>query len=341
MKVRKKKFGLTILEVLVVIGVIGLLMALTIPAVLQSIEASRKTLCLNNLRQIGIALNSYHDVFDAFPAASGMPNYGIVGGNVSITQLKQYSVFTQLLSQLERTPLFDGLNFSNSLDDFYRFPATGSSLGIEQNATVFGTVISTLVCPADTGRGSPGWTGPTCYRVNLGTGHSMAVGASRCGPISAYRNSTYADILDGSSNTVVFSERPVGGLSRDSFSPFSDYVRGNFVTFAKTPDDALAQCAQLTVTGSNFEGSAGLTWAVGTFGQSCYSHAAPPNHIDFDCETSPSHPSLAVIAARSYHRHGVHVMYADGTSRFCANGINLSLWRAIATRGGHEVVTEY
>lgn len=341
MTMRRLRAGLTLIELMVVIGVIGLLMALTIPAVLSSAEASRRTGCSNNLRQIGLVLNSYHSVFNVFPAACGIPNYGTIDGKVGIAQLKQYSVFTQLLSQVDNTAIFNTLNFSNALDDFYRFESALLTLGVEQNDTAFGTVISVFTCPSDAGRGAPGRTGGTSYRVNLGTGDTMTGEACARGPISAYRNSSYADIVDGSSNTVAFSERPMGGLGRDAFSPNTDYVRGNFLTFSSSPEESLSKCASLHVTRNNFETTAGLTWAIGTFGQTCYTHAAPPNYKHFDCETSPSHPVLAVITARSYHPHGVHVVYASGAARFCTDAVDVSLWRALATRAGQEIISDF
>ena len=339
--IRQVRSGLTLIELMVVIGVISLLMALIIPAALSSVEAARRAGCLTNLRQVGIALNSYHNQFNTFPAACGLPNYRASGGNVAITQLKQYSVFTQLLYNMDQTVLFNGINFANGLDDFYRYSDAQADLGVIQNATAFKSVVSTFVCPSDPRLGMPGWTGGTNYRVNLGVGETMSGTSSSRGTISAYVNSSYADISDGSSNTVAFSERTMGGLNRNHFSPSTDYIKGIYFAPSSTPEESLSRCAGLQATNNNFESATGLTWSVGTFGQTCYSHTGLPNYKLSDCEILPWHPILAVISARSYHPHGVHVMYASGASRFCSDSVNITLWRAMATRSGQEVINEF
>lgn len=66
--------GFTLIELLVALGVIGVLLALILPAVASSREAARKIECGNNLRQLGLALHNYHDVFTRFPAGASSSN---------------------------------------------------------------------------------------------------------------------------------------------------------------------------------------------------------------------------------------------------------------------------
>src|SRR3954471_6100931 len=92
----KKKHGFTLIELLVVIAIIAVLIALLLPAVQQAREAARRTQCKNNLKQLGLALYNYHDVYLMFPLASGPA--GGPGG-------QRHSTFVGLLPYIDQGPL--------------------------------------------------------------------------------------------------------------------------------------------------------------------------------------------------------------------------------------------
>src|SRR5665213_2567978 len=97
----RKRHGFTLIELLVVIAIIAVLIALLLPAVQQARESARRTQCKNNLKQLGLALHGYHDVFQIFPAAAlGRCTPHIVN----------MTGFTSLLPYLDQSPLYNALN---------------------------------------------------------------------------------------------------------------------------------------------------------------------------------------------------------------------------------------
>jgi prepilin-type N-terminal cleavage/methylation domain-containing protein len=98
-----RRRGFTLIELLVVIAIIAILIALLLPAVQQAREAARRTQCKNNLKQIGIALHNYHDVYNAVPLQATFT----VGSTFT-----GYSIHARLLPYIEAGPLFNQLNFN-------------------------------------------------------------------------------------------------------------------------------------------------------------------------------------------------------------------------------------
>ena len=105
----RRRFGFTLIELLVVIAIIAILIALLLPAVQQAREAARRTQCKNNLKQLGLALHNYHDVYNKFPMhmydAQGAP--GPIKGN-------NLTVLTGLLPYIEQTALYNAIDFTNN-----------------------------------------------------------------------------------------------------------------------------------------------------------------------------------------------------------------------------------
>src|SRR5436190_2439144 len=97
LRVGSQPRGFTLMELLVATGVIGILLAMILPAVSASREAARKTQCANNLRQVGVALHNYHDVFTRFPAGASSAN--------------QLSWHVSILPQLEQSNLYAEFKF--------------------------------------------------------------------------------------------------------------------------------------------------------------------------------------------------------------------------------------
>ena len=190
----------TLIELLVVIAIIGVLIALLLPAVQAAREAARRTQCVNNLKQVGIALHGYHDAYRTFPA----------GGWIASPSLPQNALMNMgwsaaILPTLEQRSLFDGLNFSLP----YNEPV---------NSTAGHTVLSVFLCPSEP-RASY-WNqapGDTFLYADADYGgmygpRALADPTFRNspprGPMIFNRCISLAEITDGSSQTLQVGEAP-------------------------------------------------------------------------------------------------------------------------------------
>ena len=306
--------GFTLIELLVVIAIIGVLIALLLPAVQAAREAARRIQCTNNLKQIGIALHSYHDSLGAMPM-----------GQVPTTN---FSALGQVLPYMEQGNSFSAANFSLAQDD-------------PSNDTVRMTQLSMFLCPSDFENRLPARGAATNYHANKGgcvvwhqpTGPNA--GLPKPSGIFVYGESIrMADVTDGMTNTAFFSERVLADGSNGVVSPLEDV----FFSPASpaTPDEALSICRAVDVTNlaNQFPLFMGAPWLNG---QHTYQHISPPN--DRSCGFFLI--NRATMPPSSRHPGGVNVLLGDGSVRFVKQTINLATWRGLGTRSGGEIVGDY
>jgi len=129
--VMKKRGGFTLIELLVVIAIIAILIALLLPAVQQAREAARQTQCKNNLKQLGLALHNYHDVFKTFPSSA---IWGVrLTANPDTYGPYHHTWLTALLPYFDQQTLYNQVN--------YNIPAWGQPHLLQQ--------LAVLSCPSE------------------------------------------------------------------------------------------------------------------------------------------------------------------------------------------------
>jgi prepilin-type N-terminal cleavage/methylation domain-containing protein len=304
----------TLIELLVVIAIIAVLIALLLPAVQSAREAARRAQCVNNLKQIGIAVHNYHDQVGALPGAYLVYN------------VTSFSALSMMLPHMEQSPLYNALNFSLVYSD----PA---------NNTVLMSDVNTFICPSDFPNPIRARGSQTNYMADMGSGivwqSASGPNAGLPGPNGAFfgnSSTRFAQIVDGLSNTGLFSERVLADGSNAIVSPQSDVF---FSPAAPTTvDDAVAQCQAINIwdLSNQFPLFMGAPWVNG---QHVFQHVMPPNSRSCGFFTA----LRAVMPPSSRHPGGINLLSGDGSVRFIKNSVNVSVWRALGTISGGEVIS--
>jgi prepilin-type N-terminal cleavage/methylation domain-containing protein/prepilin-type processing-associated H-X9-DG protein len=319
--------GFTLIELLVVIAIIAVLIALLLPAVQAAREAARRTQCVNNLKQFGIAMHNYHDSIGSFPiGVTGFRSptgYGTLGTAANNRRTWAWLI----LPYLEQGTAYGAINFN-----------LGFNAPNHCQDTVLRMLPAMYVCPSDPNGGMfdvgsyP--VKKVNYVVNWGSTHydqdrvattnpfgppqappSQTVPVAFLGaPFTIDRSYGVRDITDGSSNTLLMSEVRVGvpdvanNKQDRRGAVFNDDWNGAMFNGYTTPNTTVPD------------------WAQGA----CLNLFRNP-----PCESK----SPTFNAPRSYHSGGVNALLADGSVKFFKDSINPQTWRSLASTRGSEVLS--
>jgi len=332
--------GFTLIEVLVVIAIIGMLIALLLPAVQAAREAARRLQCSNNLKQIGLAMHNYVTANRMLPnsawsdAAHGYPT--------------DYSPLAKLLPYCEQQSL-------HNLIDYRVHPGGKVGLGHFGNAAQLrmtaGTVIPIFLCPSDPSESRHDMVSDSVTVSFAGTNYAMNGGdgmGSNTNLAAAIDNGGicwtdamvgFQCITDGTSNMIAFTEslRGHGDTLPATSTPDVQVYRAMpcSVALAEAAESGGLSAILPSVTG--WDGKRLTQWLesglptgplrIGRF---------TPNSPIPDLTTG----SARLCAARSRHPGGVNACFCDGSVRFIPDTIERTAWHALWTRAGGEVSTQ-
>jgi prepilin-type N-terminal cleavage/methylation domain-containing protein/prepilin-type processing-associated H-X9-DG protein len=330
--------GFTLIELLVVISIIGVLVALLLPAVQSAREAARRAQCANNLKQIGLAFQQYHTAHNAFPPAKIYSGSGVYS-NGGLGLVLNTTAFTMVLTHLEQTVMLNAYNFaqasSNSAWQTAMVdgkPANTNLVGNAMvNTTVVGTVISSFLCPSDD------------VPQRIDTGPTDKTQFSRQNAMRANYLCSTGAFTDANSIGVNYAGSPrknwQGTFFNDISSTMSEFRDGASNTLL------VGESRQVHV-----QPEFGPYWGSGT-DTSTHGRVLPPTDPtarfwlpnaswgdNNGPGTNPKQLPFSWVFS-SLHPGGINVVLVDGSVKFIKNTINVATWWSLATIRGAEIIS--
>jgi len=311
---RRGARGFTLIELLVVIAIIAVLIALLLPAVQAAREAARRAQCINNLKQLGIALHNYASAHDQFPIGV----YRVPATGLNLPNGYKATFVVGILSFIEQGALFSSYN----MNLLFNTP---------DNATTRLSTIKVYQCPSDEPQVFNQASGSTfvpmdvkgSYGLNWGVNNYWDQGQGNgraAAPFYMGYGARFAAITDGTSNTLAMMEM------RQAPSP-----NGN--------PPAVDRRARLWNDDSiNYQVSThiGPNSRAPDFGV-CVNDLA--RGLPCTTDTNSADSLGFYMGSRSRHPGGVNVLFCDGSVRFIKDSIALTVWQALSTMNGGEVIS--
>ena len=374
---RRLSSGFTLIELLVVIAIIAVLIALLLPAVQSAREAARRVQCINNLKQIGLAMHNYHDANGVFPmAASKNCNSDPASNCPGYADWRGWSALATSLPFSEQSALFNAINFNMAEEIHDNTPAP-------ENSTVVLTRVKQYMCPSDPYVGVTGLNNyhacygttsdwPSSLDTSPFTNMQNADGNGSTGMFAVWTSNGIASVTDGTSNTLFFAEALVGnnqgnesarGRGIGNASPGSHYRGNGVVVNAALPyqyDDftssasnmantltALQLCAAEFANPNSVHITSHRGWRWASFSEgSAFNVAQTPNDHQYPMNVcrgqgnpSQSDNGSNSLPSTSFHPGGVNTLFVDGSVRFIKDTVARNVWWSLGTKAGGEVVS--
>jgi prepilin-type N-terminal cleavage/methylation domain-containing protein len=325
----KPTTGFTLVELLVVIAIIGILIALLLPAVQAAREAARRSQCVNNLKQLGLAVHNYHDVYKKMPARAA----GTHGNNVSPDNNGMLSGWIALLPYYEQGPMYDRIAAGDpgaGLSPFGPNPTNTQWVGYWDISP------EALRCPSDPGRldgannqrlNNYAFSGGDDWRNMNNVGNP-----ERTRGVFARRVwFSFADVKDGTSNTIALSERcrqgdgPSAGVNANA-RQFDHRLAHAVFDIVNSPITCMDQSdGQYYKAGTLIDRAFGSRWPAGHAQRSAFNTVIPPNGPSCVLgllSAGPATDDTGVLPPSSFHPGGVIGALCDGSVRFISEAID-------------------
>ncbi len=333
--------GFTLIELLVVIAIIAVLIALLLPAVQAAREAARRAQCVNNLKQIGLAIYNYESANSSYPMGNITQSWfddpncgGIFYGHTAMSYILPY---------IEEVNQWNAINYSLPYNTFAQ-------------TTGFYNKVSSYLCPSDTSAATlpPVFiaTAQTSYapvrgiRENIFWTQAGPNASNRCGANDSEglfgANISYriAEVTDGTSNTMMFGETSRFKEEEGSSSHFSFW---NVAAAWVGPPWTAANPTwpgDVRITGGAFVVPVLNSPPVTNGGPACQENVAAPHSLNWSLP--PNNPPCLYLGQwgfRSRHPGGANFGFADGSVKFIKNSVNYLVYRTLGTRNGGEVIS--
>jgi prepilin-type N-terminal cleavage/methylation domain-containing protein len=320
-----QRCGFTLIELLVVIAIIAVLIGLLLPAVQKVREAAARAKCANNLKQLGLAAQNYHDSEGHFPPGVGYyptAQNGVFG-----------TYFFHLLPHLEQRPLFEAALGSLT----FPAPIGPTSVYYPGNHTVYSCRVAVFLCPSDPSVDSDGVVsvdgvsfGASCYGPNALVAGQNNFATTPITPISPQGKTRITEVTDGTSNTILHAEKYARCTNTTMPAMFQD--GGTAWAYCTAPAFPWLPSPMAPPTKA-FQ----LGFALPAQAKNGALNAIGPGS-KFQVQPTPFLGNCDPTRAATAHPGGIQVGLADGSVRTLSPGMDGSTWWAAVTPSGNEVL---